>query len=132
MLSSLSGKVFLKIPTDVLKKAAKTLQSFPAFGQGLAVRGKHWIRMSTKADADSNHRLSAESKFMDTLLTFVPTKLSFAQWKSKYSMKYSSVMELPPNVHLLTLEEWAGNSRDSVLLRLEHQVCGSSSTPCEL
>ena len=78
--------------------------------------------MSTKADAGRNHRLSAESKFMDTLLTFVPTDLTFDAWKSKYSMKYSSVQELPPNVHLLTLEEWAGNSRDSVLLRLEHQV----------
>ncbi len=59
---------------------------------------------------------------MDTLLTFVPTSLSFSDWKSKYSMSFSSVNELPPNVHLLTLEEWAGNSRDSVLLRLEHQV----------
>ena len=78
--------------------------------------------MSTKADAGRNHRLSAESKFMDTLLTFMPTDLTFDAWKSKYSMKYSSVQELPPNVHLLTLEEWAGNSRDSVLLRLEHQV----------
>jgi hypothetical protein len=59
---------------------------------------------------------------MDTLLTFVPTSLSFSAWKAKYSMAFSSVNELPPNVHLLTLEEWAGNSRDSVLLRLEHQV----------
>ena len=59
---------------------------------------------------------------MDTLLTFVPTSLSFSDWKAKYSMSFSSVNELPPNVHLLTLEEWARNSRDSVLLRLEHQV----------
>ena len=59
---------------------------------------------------------------MDTLLTFVPTSLSFDNWKKKYSMLYSSVNELPPNVHLLTLEEWAVNSRNSVLLRLEHQV----------
>ncbi len=27
---------------------------------------------------------------------------------------------LPENVHLLTAEEWHGNSRDSVLLRFEH------------
>ena len=78
--------------------------------------------MSTATDAAANHRLSAESKFMDVLLTFVPTTLTFDAWKSKYAMTSSAVAELSPNVHLLTLEEWAGNSRDSVLLRLEHQV----------
>ena len=36
-------------------------------------------------------------------------------------MEYSSLTQaLPINIHLLTLEEWTTDSKNSVLLRLEH------------
>ena len=36
-------------------------------------------------------------------------------------MEYSSLTQaLPINIHLLTLEEWNTDSKNSVLLRLEH------------
>ena len=58
---------------------------------------------------------------MDSILSFIPTTLTFDQWSSNYKMEYSSISQnLPINIHLLTLEEWTGNSRDSALLRLEH------------
>lgn len=94
-----------------------------AYGQGLVVRGKHWIQydIDGPAAASVRHRFKAQEIFMDTILSFIPTTLSLQDWKDKYQMEYSSLSQaLPKNIHLLTLEEWTGNSRDSVLLRLEH------------
>ncbi len=42
------------------KKPSLSLKIVLAYGVGLVVRGKHWIRMSTAKDAAKNHRLSAE------------------------------------------------------------------------
>ena len=94
-----------------------------AYGQGLVVRGKHWLQFETggEASAAKRHRLKAQEIFMDAILTFAPTTLTFEDWKSKFNMEFSSLQsELPANVHLLTLEEWPGNSRNTLLLRLEH------------
>ncbi|XP_059093937.1 lysosomal alpha-mannosidase-like [Tigriopus californicus] len=93
-----------------------------AFGEGLVVRGKHWLQVSSSAEASAkNHRLRAQQAFMDAQISFTPTSLSFQEWKSRYNMEYSALQNpLPYNVHLLTLEEWAGNSRDSLLIRLEN------------
>ena len=56
---------------------------------------------------------------MDVELSFTPTELSYADWKSKYNMEFSAIKtNLPPNVHLLTLEQL--DESDSVLIRLEH------------
>lgn len=96
-----------------------------AYGQGLVVRGKHWLQyeLGGQAEASKRHRFKAQEIYMDSILSFIPTSLSLAAWKDKYLMEYSSLetASLPAkNIHLLTLEQWTGNSRDSVLLRLEH------------
>ena len=58
---------------------------------------------------------------MDAQLTFIPTFISFQDWQSQYLMEYSSVtQELPINIHLLTLEDWITDSKNRILLRLEH------------
>ena len=94
-----------------------------AFGKGLVVRGKHWFQYESGgfAQAAKRHRFKAQETFMDAHLTFMPTEKSFQDWKAQYLMEYSSLNQaLPSNVHLLTVEEWSGKSRTSVLIRLEH------------
>ncbi len=89
-----------------------------AFGQGLVVRGKHWLQVGSAAQ----HRMAGLQVYMDAIVSFSETGgRSFAGWKEAFLMTYSALGSvLPPNVHLLTLEEWHGNSRDGVLIRLEH------------
>lgn len=94
-----------------------------AFGQGLVVRGKHWLQVSADSnEASRKHRFRGQEAFMDVSISFTPTKLSFEEWSKTYKMSYSSVNPnvLPKNVHLLTMEEWTGNGRDSVLIRVEN------------
>ena len=100
-----------------------------AFGQGLVVRGKHWLQLSKeKGTAARRHRLKAQQVFMDVLLSFTPTQMTALQYKqfgesqshsnhpnSNYTLLRES---LPANVHILTLEPWRNNQ---ILLRLEHQ-----------
>ena len=85
---------------------------------GLVVRGKHWIQTEERGDVEAakRHRFKAQEVFMDSQLSFVPTTMSLSEWQAKFKMEYSSLgsSSLPENVHLLTLEEWAGNSRYAV------------------
>ena len=100
-----------------------------AFGQGLVVRGKHWLQLSIgKSTASRRHRLKAQQVFMDVLLSFTPTELTAAEYKNLFESQsspnkktFNSTMlrdPLPDNVHILTFEPWKKNK---ILLRLEHQ-----------
>ena len=50
-----------------------------AFGQGLVVRGKHWLQYESQGfvQASKRHRFKAQEIFMDAQLTFIPTFISF-------------------------------------------------------
>ena len=100
-----------------------------AFGQGLVVRGKHWLQLSReKNNAARRHRLKAQQVFMDVLLRFTPTTMTVLEYKElgesqgqSNKLKYSFTLlreSLPENVHVLTFEPWKKNQ---ILLRLEHQ-----------
>ena len=96
-----------------------------AYGQGLVVRGKHWLQyeINGEAAASVRHRLKGQEIYMDAQLTFVPTSLTFEQWQSTFSMEYSALpsgYNLLPNIHILTLEQWPESGPNAVLLRLEH------------
>merc|ERR1719266_2193712 len=102
-----------------------------AYGQGLVVRGKNWLQFEIGGDAAAaqRHRFKAQELFMDTILTFIPTTLSYDEWHSKFNMYFSALEEneaIPKNIHVLTLEEWKRgedsqiDGQNSVLLRLEH------------
>merc|ERR1719242_2067763 len=90
-----------------------------AFGQGLVVRGKHWLQLSReKGQAARRHRLKAQQAFMDVILTFAPiyqSKPPSGEFKLGTGFLRDS---LPDNIHILTLEPWKENQ---ILLRLEHQ-----------
>ena len=100
-----------------------------AFGQGLVVRGKHWLQLSReKGEAARRHRLKAQQAFMDVILTFAPTQMTAREYVDSYQSKppYGEFKlstgflrdSLPDNIHILTLEPWKENQ---ILLRLEHQ-----------
>ena len=98
-----------------------------AFGQGLVARGKHWLQFSNdKHMAARRHRLKSQQVFMDVLVSFAPTKMSFQDYQMiaeslNEPLRFESTLireELPENVHILTLEPWRENQ---ILLRLEHQ-----------
>ena len=62
-------------------------------------------------------RPMAQQIFMDAVLTFVPTKMSFEEWQASYRMVFSGLGKaVPPNVHILTVEDW----KQGVLVRVEH------------
>jgi len=100
-----------------------------AYGQGLVVRGKNWLQFEIGGDAAAaqRHRFKAQELFMDTILSFIPTALTYDEWHSKYNMWFSAFEEdqvIPKNIHILTLENWPDanlqNQGNKVLLRLEH------------
>ncbi|KAG5895850.1 hypothetical protein JTB14_038276 [Gonioctena quinquepunctata] len=98
-----------------------------AFGQGLVVRGSHYVVLgNTDKNPDGKTVAAQERDLMQKKLlsawTFLsPTNgLSYQQYKEKYRMKYAGLNHvLPDNVQILTLEPWKGAS---FLLRLEHVI----------
>ncbi|KAK7602000.1 hypothetical protein V9T40_009441 [Parthenolecanium corni] len=90
-----------------------------AFGKALVVRGRHTLQINNLTAADAAHRFKAVESQYAPISTLSKTPFTRDQWVKNYSTKKFSVItsELPPNVHLLTLERWR---KDQILLRLEH------------
>ncbi|XP_077995437.1 lysosomal alpha-mannosidase-like isoform X2 [Glandiceps talaboti] len=85
------------------------------YGDGLIVRGKHYIILEKPQNSAKIHRPLATQIFAKPTVMLSEWT---TDWKSKYNTKYSSLTsDLPINAHLLTLEQWNDNK---ILLRLEH------------
>lgn len=85
-------------------------------GTGVVVRGRHRVFLSPVEQAAQMHRTLAQSMYMAPVLAFAPVKLP--DYLQCCRTTYSALAApLPPNVHLLTLEQW---NNETVLLRLEH------------
>ncbi|XP_026462046.1 lysosomal alpha-mannosidase-like isoform X2 [Ctenocephalides felis] len=91
-----------------------------AYGQGLVARGTHYVMAASTEDKTvlGRERVLAQDVLLPATVFFSSAKnFSKEQWKQT-AQKYSALKkELPPSLHLLTLEPW-GNGK--VLLRLEH------------
>lgn len=86
-------------------------------GRGLVVRGKHVVILDTPAASVARHRELAQQIFMQPSLSFF-TGWDPTNFTTYFKTTWSGLQQaLPPNVHLLTLEQWLG---DDFLLRLEH------------
>ncbi|XP_033643770.1 lysosomal alpha-mannosidase-like [Asterias rubens] len=101
---------------DDSRGVGEPLNETGQFGDGIIVRGKHSVLFTSVATAAAAHRTLGEEIFM-------APSLSFSKWQPDWATKFNTMKSmvsasLPSNVHLLTLEEWTG---DTVLIRVEHQ-----------
>ncbi|XP_067011637.2 lysosomal alpha-mannosidase [Anabrus simplex] len=94
------------------------------YGNGLIVRGRHYLILGPIAGNQglslaAQERELAQRKLLAPWMFITPANgFTLEEWSSAYNMEYYGLnVALPPNVQILTLEPWKGNS---LLLRLEH------------
>ncbi|KAK6759766.1 hypothetical protein RB195_021372 [Necator americanus] len=89
----------------------------PGDGNGLVVRGTHYVLFGDAKAAASIHRPLAVKIFHRPILTFANVQ-NATVYGQIYKMEFSSLTRsLPEFAHLMTLERW---HKKSLLLRIEH------------
>ncbi|VDK26791.1 unnamed protein product [Anisakis simplex] len=87
-------------------------------GDGLVVRGRHWILLDTPDHSSKMHRPLAFELYHSPVLSFAPLNMPIEQYRASYNTLYSGLTRsLPDHLNIATLEQWTGKS---LLLRLEH------------
>jgi lysosomal alpha-mannosidase len=90
------------------------------FGDGLVVRGRHFVILDNFINSTIYHRTLGETLLLTPQVALTPSDATYDDWVKKYPPYYYGLVEdLPLNVHLLTLER-LDNAHH--ILRLEHQV----------
>lgn len=86
-------------------------------GRGLVVRGRHFLQFGTVDSAAQQHRQLSQQLYLEPIIAFMP-KFNLRHYPPGYRTFFSGLAkQLPPNVHLLTLEQWRAKQ---ILVRLEH------------
>ena len=89
-----------------------------AYGQGLVVRGRHYLLLESPQSSALYHRHTAQQLFMSPLMTYALPDLSYENYSNNYHLTWSALIEpMPYNVHLLTVDQW---TRKVFLIRVEH------------
>ncbi|CAF4002973.1 unnamed protein product [Adineta steineri] len=89
-----------------------------AFGQGLVIRGKHFLNIDLPQTSALYHRIHSQELFMSPLVTFALINSSYMNYSSLYHQTWSALSDiLPSNIHLLTLDQL---NEKQYLIRLEH------------
>ncbi|XP_049857125.1 lysosomal alpha-mannosidase-like isoform X1 [Schistocerca gregaria] len=95
-----------------------------AYGKGLIARGQHYIvagaiKTFKNISLAAQERMLIQQKVLAPWIFLAPADdICFEQWQETYKMEYSGLKKsLPPNVQILTLEQWKGTA---LLLRIEH------------
>ena len=104
---------------DDSRGVGEPLNETGQFGEGLIIRGRHWVVLDTVAKSASVHRILGEKLLLRPTLVFHQDATPVSEYVSKYNTEYSisAGSELPTNVHLLTLQHW---NTPKVLFRVEH------------
>jgi lysosomal alpha-mannosidase len=90
------------------------------FGDGLVVRGRHFVILDNFINSTIYHRTLGETLLLTPQAALTASDATYDDWVKKYPPYYYGLVEdLPLNVHLLTLER-LDNAHH--ILRLEHQV----------
>ena len=80
-----------------------------AFGEGLVVRGRHFLIAEPPASSALYHRVGSQRLFMNPLATFSLPQSSYANYSAAYRQTWTALADtLPLNVHLLTLDQLGG------------------------
>ena len=107
-----------RLLVDDKRGVGEALNETGISGKGLIVRGKLCVILAPPQSSAALHRELGEKLLLEPLLAFAPNSLTFEKWTGVYNSLHSGLTrELPPNVHLLTLE----TSKDLALIRVEHQ-----------
>jgi lysosomal alpha-mannosidase len=89
-----------------------------AFGQGLVVRGKHFLILESPANSALIHRVDAQQLFMQPIATYALPTTSYANYSNTYRQTWSALSDsMPLNVHLLTFDQL---DPKQFLIRVEH------------
>jgi lysosomal alpha-mannosidase len=89
-----------------------------AFGQGLVVRGRHFLIVEPPRTSALYHRINSQQLYMHPLTTYAIVKSSYANYSTLYRQTWSALIDtLPLNIHLLTLDQLTVKE---YLIRLEH------------
>jgi lysosomal alpha-mannosidase len=89
-----------------------------AFGEGLVVRGKHFLIIESPTSSALYHRVGSQRLYMHPLATFALTQSSYGNYSASYRQTWSALTDtLPLNVHLLTLDQLGTKS---FLVRVEN------------
>ena len=89
-----------------------------AYGEGLVVRGRHYLIIDSPSTSALNHRVASQQLYMQPLASYAWTTLSYADYSSNYRQTWSALTDdLPLNVHLLTFDQV---DQKEYLVRLEH------------
>ncbi|XP_078577239.1 lysosomal alpha-mannosidase-like isoform X1 [Branchiostoma floridae x Branchiostoma japonicum] len=91
------------------------------FGEGLVVRGKHYLLLDTPESSGQLHRALGEQLYMaPSVLLGLAGGNDPKQYRKEFRTNYTAMKrELPSSVHLLTLEM---SEDETVLMRLENQL----------
>ena len=89
-----------------------------AYGQGLVVRGRHFLLLDTPSNSALGHRFLAQHLYMNPLTSFALTSAPYEVYSTNYSQSWSALdKDWPLNVHLLTFDQL---HEKEYLVRLEH------------
>ncbi|OQV16536.1 Lysosomal alpha-mannosidase [Hypsibius exemplaris] len=92
----------------------------PGLGEGLVVRGSHHLIFTNIAKSPRRHRLASHDLYWHPALLLLPVSstTSQADLNRITQSAYSGLsVDLPVNIHILSIEQWKGSS---LIVRLEH------------
>ena len=106
---------------DDARGVGQALNETGLTGDGLIVRGVHWLTLDTPTRSAKAQRQLMQSDFFRPLLKAAPLQgLTPPQWLTKFvGARRGMATNLPPNVHLLTVDT-ANYGPGVMLLRLAH------------
>ena len=111
--------VHRRLLVDDRRGVGEPLNESGVFGDGLIIRGRHWVVFDTVQNSSATHRLLGEQLLLRPTLAFHRDRRSPSDYNKNYNALYTAISKaLPANVHLLTLQFINVNT---ILLRLEHQ-----------
>ena len=89
-----------------------------AYGQGLVIRGHHYLLFQSPKSSALYHRPAAQDLYLSPTITFALSGLAFDDYSKNYRQTWSAINDvLPYNVHLLTIDQL---NAKLFLVRLEH------------
>ncbi|KAK6168980.1 hypothetical protein SNE40_020119 [Patella caerulea] len=100
---------------------SENLNELDVDNKGITYKGKHYLFVDTKENSAELARDMALELHLPPTLSFMQTTKSYSEWTDLYNTKWSGLRDvIPPNLHVLTLDQTRKGEREIYLLRVEH------------